>query len=325
MSVERDDRPARATLAGRRDDGAARLRRRRARAVGALLAVLALAYLGSGIYLVDTDEQGVVRRFGTIVARVGPGIHYRLPWPVDQADVLKTTTVMKSGVGFALPEVGDEAVIGMQLLTGDTNIINVALALQYIITSPADYLFQCDAPQAFVASIAESFLTETVVTMPVDEVLTIGRLAISEQVKSRTQETLDRYQTGIQITSVNIMTLTLDDSVAESFQKVTDAIADRQKKINEAKAYANNLLPKARGEAHATVLAAKNYKERRVAEAVGKSRSFLALLAEYEKAPDITQSRLYLEAMEKILPNVKKYVIDSDRGRVPFNLRVTDP
>jgi membrane protease subunit HflK len=168
-------------------------------------------------------------------------------------------------------------------------------------------------------------LTETVVAMPVDEVLTIGRLPIQEQVKVRTQAMLDEYRSGIQITSASIMTITLDKSVAEAFQNVANALADREKKRNEAKAYANNTIPKARGEARSLVLEGENYRERRVSEAIGTTSSFLALLEEYEKAPDITRIRLYLEAMEKILPKVQKYIIDSEGGRVPFNLRVTKP
>ena len=161
--------------------------------------------------------------------------------------------------------------------------------------------------------------------MPVDEVLTVGRLPIQERVKTRTQAMLDEYRAGIQITSASIMTITLDRSVAEAFQNVANALADREKKSNEARAYANNTIPKARGEARKVVLEARSYRERRVAEAIGTTEAFLALLEEYEKAPDITRTRLYLEAMEKILPKVKKYIIDSEDGRVPFNLRITRP
>jgi membrane protease subunit HflK len=232
---------------------------------------------------------------------------------------------MKTGVGFVLPETEGETVIGMELLTGDTNILSVALVLQYVIHNPANFLFQIEEPQALIGSLAESVLTETVINIPVDEVLTTGRLAIQEQVKVKTQQMLDRYQSGIQITSANIMTITLDKSVAEAFQQVANAIADREKKMNEAKTYTNNLLPKARGEAHTMVLEAQSAKEQRIAEAIGNTSRFLALLAEYQKAPDITRARLYLEAMEKILPKVKKYVIDSEKGRVPINLRVTKP
>jgi membrane protease subunit HflK len=302
-----------------------RARGGRARWVLAAVAIALIAYLGTGVFTVGADEQAVVRRFGRVTARLGPGIHYRLPWPVDRVDVLRTTTVMKTGVGFALPEGEATSVSGMEILTGDTNIISVAIAIQYVIANPAAYLFEVEAPSALIGPVAESVLTETVVGMPVEEVLTTGRLAIQERVKSGTQAILDGYRNGIQITSANIMTITLDSTVAHAFQDVVSASADRENKVNEARTYANNLLPKARGEAQSLVLSAQSYREQRVAEAVGNTARFLQLLAEYTKAPDITRSRLYLEAMEKILPRVKKYVIDSERGRQPVNLRLSPP
>jgi len=293
--------------------------------LGSIGVVLLGAYLASGFYLVNADEHAVVRRFGAISARAGPGLHYRMPWPMDRVDVLKTTTVVKVGVGFTLPENESEALRGVELLTGDTNILNVALVVQYAIRDPADYLFQIDGPQMLVATLAESILTETVIGMPVDEVLTTGRLAIQAQVKVKTQETLDRYLSGIQIASVNIMNITLDSTVAQAFQDVADAMADREKTQNQARAYANDQIPRARGEANQTVTSATNYKQQRVAEAIGNTTRFLALLKEYEKAPDVTRARIYLDSMEKILPKVKLYVIDSQGGRVPINLRVTTP
>jgi len=164
-----------------------------------------------------------------------------------------------------------------------------------------------------------------VVGMPVDEVLTTGRLAVQERVKVRTQEILDRYGSGVLLTSATIMTIALDGSVARAFQDVANAGADREKKINDSRSYANTLLPKARGEARSMVLAAQSYKEQRVAEAIGNTTRFLELLAEYRKAPDITRSRLYLEAVEKILPRVRKFVIDSRQGQHPVNLRFGPP
>ena len=292
----------------------------------ALLLVASLAgYLSTGFYTVNTDEQAVVRRFGAIEARVGPGIHYRLPWPVDRVDILKTTSVMKVGVGFVLPPGDSQSVTGVEVLTGDTNILSVALVVQYVIRSPSDYLFQVERPESLVGTLAESVLTETIVAMPVDDVLTTGRLALQARVKLKTQELLDRYHSGIQIASVSIMSLTLDHSVAQAFQDVADALADREKAQNEARAYANDQIPKARGEATRAVSEAQSYKQQRVAEAVGEAGRFLALLKEYQKAPQVTRSRLYLDAMEKVLPKVKMYVIDSQGGRSPVNLRVTTP
>jgi membrane protease subunit HflK len=302
-------------------------RRLRAAVLGVALLALATAYLGSGFYVVGTDERGVVRRFGALAEHVGPGMHYRLPWPIERVDVLKTTSVMKTGVGFVLPDSasGSQNVTGMELLTGDTNILSIALVLQYTIGDPADFLFRAEAPQALVDTVAQAVLTQAVAAMPIDEVLTTGRVAIQDKVKTRTQEILDRYQSGVQITSASIMAVTLDRAVAEAFQDVANAMADRDKQQNEARAYQNDQIPKARGEARTVIGEAEAYRQERVAEAAGETERFLALLMEYEKAPEITRSRLYLEAMEKILPKVKLYVLDTDNGHAPLNLRVTGP
>jgi membrane protease subunit HflK len=232
---------------------------------------------------------------------------------------------MKTGVGFELPEREQTAIVGMPLMTGDTNLLSVALVLQYVIRNPGDFLFRIEDPQALIGNLAETVLTETAIGMGVDDLLTTGRLALQEKVKTETQAMLDRYQSGIQLTSSNIMTITLDPSVATAFQEVTDAMADREKSRNEARMYANNLIPKARGEADAMVREGKAYRQQRIAEAIGNTDRFLALLKEYQKAPEITRSRLYLEAMERILPKVKIYIVDSEGGRVPFTLRVGKP
>jgi modulator of FtsH protease HflK len=289
--------------------------------IGGLLALAFAGYWLTGIFTVAADEQAVIRRFGRLAARLGPGIHYRLPWPIDRVNVVKTTSVVKTGVGFDLVE-GDARAAGVEILTGDTNIIRIAMALQYVVRNPAAFLFDIEDPSALVGSIAVSVLTETVLGMPVDEVLTTGRLAIQERVKIGTQAILDRYDSGIQIASANMMGITFDGSVAQAFQDVANAGADRENKINQGRSYANDLLPKARGEARSMVLAAQSYKDQRVAEATGDTTRFLQLLEEYNKAPDVTRTRLYLEAMEKVLPKVKKYVIDSERGQKPINLRL---
>jgi modulator of FtsH protease HflK len=303
----------------------ARWRRRRAGWILILLVVLLGAYLASGFFVVAADERAVVRRFGAVAAQIGPGMHYALPWPVNRVDVVKTTSVMKVGVGFSLPAAESEAPSGMELLSGDANILNAALVLQYVIRDPAEFLLQIEDPQVFVEAVAEQALTETVLGMPIDEVLTRGRVAVQERVKAETQQILDRRQSGIQIVSASIMTMTLDRSVAQAFQDVADAMADREKMINEARAYESNLIPKARGEARTRLAEAEAYKQQRISEAVGETGRFLALRKEYEKVPGVTRTRLYLEAMERILPRVQLYVIDSDKGRVPLHLRVTGP
>jgi modulator of FtsH protease HflK len=161
--------------------------------------------------------------------------------------------------------------------------------------------------------------------MPVDEVLTRGRVAVQERVKTQVQEILDRRRGGISIVSASIMSMTLDRSVAQAFQDVAGAMADREKMINEARAYQNNLIPKARGDARTLLSEAEAYKQQRIAEAVGGASRFLSLQKEYEKGRDITRTRLYLEAVEKILPRVRLYVVDTDKGRVPLHLRMSGP
>ena len=252
-------------------------------------------------------------------------MHYRVPWPVDQVDIVKTTSVMKIGVGFVLPSGDGEIPPGPELLTGDTNIVNVNLILQYVIRDPAEFLFQIKDAAAFVEAAAEAALTETVAGMSVDEVLTRGRVAVQERVKAQTQEVLDRRRSGVSIVSASIMAITLDRSVAQAFQDVANAMSDREKMINEARAYQNNLIPKARGDARTLLSEAEAYKQQRIAEAVGGANRFVSLQKEYEKGPDITRTRLYLEAVEKILPRVRLYVVDTDKGRVPLHLRMSGP
>jgi modulator of FtsH protease HflK len=291
----------------------------------AIVCLLLGAHLGSGFYIVGADERAVVRRFGAVEAEVGPGMHYRFPWPVERLDLVKTTSVKKVGVGFTIPAVESAAPSGMELVTGDTNIVNAALVLQYVIRDPAEFLFQIEDAPAYVEAIAEGVLTETVIGMPIDEVLTRGRVAVQERVKAGTQEVLDRRRSGIRIVSASIMTMTLDRSVVEAFQDVSNAMADREKVINEARAYASNLIPKARGEARTQLSDAEAYKQQRVADAIGETSRFLALQKEYAKAPEVTRTRLYLEAMEKILSKLQLYIVDSDKGRVPLHLRMTGP
>jgi membrane protease subunit HflK len=303
---------------------ARRKRRTRSWLAIAVLVVLG-AYFASGFYVVGPDQRAVVRSFGAIAEQVGPGMHYRVPWPVDQVDIVKTTSVMKIGVGFVLPPGDGEIPPGPELLTGETNIVNVNLILQYVIRDPAEYLFQIKDAEAFVEAAAEAALTETVAGMSVDEVLTRGRVAVQERVKAQTQEVLDRRRSGVSIVSASIMAITLDRSVAQAFQDVANAMSDREKMINEARAYQNNLIPKARGDARTLLSEAEAYKQQRIAEAVGGASRFLSLQKEYEKARDITRTRLYLEAVEKILPRVRLYVVDSDKGRVPLHLRLSGP
>ena len=175
----------------------------------ALLIVL-LGWLGTGFYVVAADERAVVRQFGVVTAQIGPGMHYAPPWPVSRVDAVKATSVLKAGAGFRFAGQEAEALTGVELLTGDTNILSIALVLQFVIRDPSNFLTRIEQPRELVELLAQCALTEAVATMPVDEVLTTGRLAIQDRVRVRTQRVLDRERSGIQITSANIMAITLE-------------------------------------------------------------------------------------------------------------------
>jgi len=289
------------------------------------LVVILLGWLGTGFYVVAGDERAIVRQFGAVTAQIGPGMHYALPWPVSRVDAVKATSVLKEGAGFRFAAQETETLTGIELLTGDTNILSIALVLQFVIREPSDFLTRIEQPREFIELVAQCALTEAVATMPIDEVLTTGRLAIQDRVRVQTQTVLDRERSGIQITSANIMAITLDRSVAESFQDVADAIADREKTINDARMYANAVLPKARGDAASVVGEGQYYKRQVAARAAGEAGRLLALRREYETAPDVLRAKIYFEELEKVLKRPKMYVIDSQPSRTPLSLRLIAP
>jgi membrane protease subunit HflK len=288
------------------------------------VAVVVLIYFATGIYAVKSDETAVVTRFGRIVGeRVPPGIQYRLPWPFEKTYKLKTTTVYKMGVGFKITE----EVQGIsprpqekQWLTGDVNIIELNTVVHFTIADAAKFLFVTDTPQYLIKKVAEASLTEVVGVTPVDEVFTTARVRIQEEVKRSLQEGLDSYGVGIRISSVNLKTAEPPPEVIRAFQDVVNAKADRERLINNANGYANEILPGARGEAEKRVQAAEAERGRRVANARGEGERFLNILAEYSKAPEVTRRRLYLETAEKVLPKLNKYFFQTGGGE--FDLKI---
>jgi membrane protease subunit HflK len=289
----------------------------------AVIAVLA-AWIAAGLYTVQADERAVVLRFGAVVDRTGPGMHWNLPWPLGQVATVKTTTVMKTGIGLATSG-ANGSTSPLELVTGDTNLVNVAVTIQYAIGEPADYLFATENPQHLIVGVAQAILTETAAMMPVDEILTTGRVAIQDGLRQRLQESLDRYRSGIRVVAVAINSISVDRTVAQAFQEVGDAQADRERKRNEAFAYRNTILPKARGEARARLAEAQGYKQQRIAEAAGEAGRVAAVVAEYDNGPDITRARLYLETLSSVLAKVKLHVIDTRGGHDPITLHAAPP
>jgi membrane protease subunit HflK len=286
-------------------------------------------YLLSGVYVVQPNEQGVVRRFGRLVNdQVMPGIHYHLPWPMEQVDRPKTLQVKVMSVGFRL--VDKIKGIGplpeeTQMLTGDENIIDIQMIVQYRVRDPNSFLFAMEEPQWLVRKAAESCLTSIVGSMGVDQVLTTDKLIVEEKLKEQTQDILDRYGCGLQISGTYFQDIGPSEEVAYAFRDVTSAREDRNRLINEAYGYRNEKMPQVRGQAEQTVRQAEAYRTERINRAQGEADRFLSLLREYGRNRRVTEIRLYVETMEEILPLMRKYVLERDGERGVVNMRMITP
>ncbi len=291
-----------------------------------ILLVLVLIWLASGIFIVNPDEQGVVLRFGKYVRTVDAGPHYALPFPIETVYRPKVTQVQRIEVGFRsignantfqqgqLRTVPEEAA----MLTGDENIANVQFSVQYQIKNPLQYLFNIANPTNTIKSAAESAMREVIGNSKIDSALTDGKLEIQQEATKLLQEILDRYESGIRVIAVQMQDVNPPKEVIDAFKDVASAREDKSRIINEAEAYRSEIIPKARGRAAEILNQAEAYKATRTQEAKGDANRFLAILAEYNKAKDVTKKRLYFEAMEDILskPGMEKIILpESTSGR----------
>ena len=267
----------------------------------ALLAILLWSL--TGIYLVDEGSKAVVTRFGAYVDTTQPGLHWHLPVPIERIDLVNMEQQRFVEIGYrsggrqqSLGSVPKEAL----MLTQDENIIDIRLAVQYQIKDAKAYLFNVADPDATLKQVIESAQRAVIGKSTMDFVLTEGRGNIADEIKSEIQKALDEYQTGIRVSSVNLVDAQPPDEVQNAFEDAIKAREDEQRLKNEAEAYANEVVPKARGAAARLIEESEAYKQKTIARAEGESSRFLQLLTEYEKAPDITRERLYLETMEEI-------------------------
>ena len=297
--------------------------RRGVRAVLALGGVL--AYLATGFYTVPATSLAVTRVFGVIVdARISPGVHWWWPRPIGRVDRAEVTRTFTMPVGYLAIEDArgirpDPSIANW--LTGDTNILQLRARVNYRIADPARYLFGSAQPEEILRYVAGSAFTEAASALPVDDLLTSGRLALIERVRARTQEVLDRWGVGLQVLTVNLESVEPPSLVMAAFQDVQNARADRERLISEAEAYANGLLPVARGEAEKTVNEALTFQDQRLNRARGDAERFAVLAAEHRRAPDLLERRLYLETAERVLPRVRRYVLDPGAdGALPIRI-----
>jgi membrane protease subunit HflK len=281
------------------------------RVAGAVIAVWVL----SGVYLVAPDQQAVETLFGRVVTpRVMPGLHYALPWPVERVTKLKVRQLQRLVVGGDLADgvLGRTPPLVSQFLTGDQNIINARVVVQYSVGVPADYLFQAQSPAQVVGAAVESEMARRLAHRSVDAVLTTEKAAIQDEVLAAAQELLNEYRAGVQLSTINIESVTPPPDAAEAFRDVASARADTARIVNDAEGYANDLIPKARGQAQQLLQEAEAYRDRKINEAGGDAARFDQIAAEYAKASQVTGQRLYLETMEQVLPRIKKLIIDKN-------------
>ena len=285
-----------------------------------------VVWMLSGIYIVQPDESGVVLRFGKYVRTENPGPHIHLPYPIETVYKPKVSQVRQTAVGYRAQSVGGVFQQGRvqavneesAMLTGDENIINVQFNIQYQIKpdGAVDYLFNVIQPDQVVKRAAEASMREVIGKTTLDSALTDGRVQIQNDVADLLQGILDRYQVGVQVVAVQMQDVQPPREVSDCFKDVASAREDKQRSINEAEAYRRDILPKAQGQAQEMINKAEAYKETRVREAEGEAQRFLSVLAEYEKAEDVTKKRMLYETFEDILskPGMEKLVLPSDTG-----------
>jgi membrane protease subunit HflK len=276
------------------------------------IALLAL-WVGSGLYLVQPDQQAVETLAGRVVAqRVMPGLHYALPWPIENVTKLRVRQLQRLVVGGELTDsvLGRTQPERSQFLTGDQNLIHLRAVVQYSVGTPADYLFRSESPAQLVGASIEAEMTRRVARLSVDAVLTTERFAIQNEVRSAAQKRLNDYRAGVVLSSVNIESVTPPPETAEAFRDVASARADTSRIVSQAQGYANDLLPRARGQAQQLLEEATGYRQRKIDEATGDASRFNQVAAEYDRAAQVTRRRLYLETMEEVLPRIRKLVVD---------------
>ena len=278
-----------------------------------------IVWLATGIFIIDPEEEGVIKRFGEVTEVVGPGPHYHLPSPIETVQIAPVTAVRRLEIGFRTIQTGPPAKYRRVLkeslmLTGDENIIDVQFIVQYRISDLENYLYSLTNPDVTVKSAAESAMREVIGDSSVTEALTVGKGIIEDTTALLLQQTMNSYKGGIKIENVKLQDVHPPDAVKEAFKDVVSAREDREKMINDAEGYRNNLVPKARGEAAQLINSAKGYAKEKVLVATGESERFNLVYEEYKKAKDITRERILLETMASILPKVNKVIADKELG-----------
>jgi membrane protease subunit HflK len=280
--------------------------------MGVIAAIALLLWLATGIYMVAADEEAVVLRFGQHTATKGPGLNWHLPYPIETVEKLPVTRVQRLGIGFRdfgegrVRKVPQESL----MLTSDENIVDISFIVQYKIKSVENYLFNIDSAEKTVRDASESAIREVIGRTMIDDVLTTKKAEVEVETQELIQSILDEYKAGISVTTVKLQDVQPPERVIKEFKDVASAREDKERAKNEAQAYANQIIPNARGEAKKMILDAEGYQKEVVERATGEATRFNDLLKAYKQAPTVTRKRLYIDTMQEVMTKADKVIID---------------
>ncbi len=280
---------------------------------GLLVILVVVVWLASGFYIVDASQRGVVLRFGKFVKTTEAGPQWHLPWPIESAEVVNVTGVRTVEIGYrnnVKSKVQNESL----MITDDENIIDIQFAVQYILKDPQDYLFNNRDADKSVMQAAESAIREVVGKNKMNFLLSGGKEKIVETVQILLQKILDRYKTGITVSRVTMQDAQAPEEVQAAFADAVKAGQDRERQINEGQSYFNDVVPKAKGTSARLLQEGEGYRQSVIANAEGEASRFSQIVTEYSKAPVVTRQRLYLDAMQQVLSNSSKVVVDQKNG-----------
>lgn len=278
--------------------------------IGLLIGLVAIVWLASGFYIVDASQRGLVLQFGSFKETTEPGLRWRMPYPIQSHELVNLTGVRTIEIGYRGSE-RNKVLKEALMLTDDENIVNIQFAVQYILKDPVDYLFNNRHTDDAVMGAAETAVREIVGKSKMDFVLYEGREQIATQAANLMQDILDRYQSGILISKVTMQNAQPPEQVQAAFDDAVKAGQDRERQKNEGQAYANDVIPKAKGTAARLMQEAEGYKQRVISTAEGDASRFKQVVAEYAKAPEVTRQRMYLDTMQQVFANTSKVMIDA--------------
>ncbi len=284
------------------------------RILGIIVGIIVVIWLLTGIYTVGPGEVGVVRQFGKEVGQTSPGLHYHLPGPIQRVDKVNMAEIRRLEVGFKEISPGQYQDVPYEslMLTGDENIVQIHVFVYYKVKDASQFLFKVKEVRQTLKTATEVALRAAVGSNSIDYVMLEGRPEVQEETRKMLQELMDNYGAGVMITEVKLQEVDAPEEVRDAFHDVVRAKEDKDRLIREAEGYAADIIPKARGEKEKMIREAEAYKQQRIIKAQGDAERFLEVLKEYRKAPEVTRQRLYLETIERILPEAEKIVIDSE-------------